>query len=239
MSNRFHSKFHRSNHHTYLANNNPDTGHDPIASVDLPFRGDFILCGALSAVAMLSAYAGYFYTNNTAICAWAGKRGMYVNAHDSLGLEIISSQYRAISAYAPDIGIEVGSRNIGLSSQGAKIGIIAYSSTQAVSAYGADIGIEVGSNIYGLSAQGNNIAILASSSNKALSAYGTNMGIEVGSPNIGLSSQGNNIAIIGYSTNQAMSALGTNMGIEVGSYNIGLSSQGRNIGIVTSSSKTA
>jgi hypothetical protein len=60
MSNRFHSKYHRTNHHTDTkialsetdANGvptNPDTGHDPIASPEHPFMGLFSLRGGLSA----------------------------------------------------------------------------------------------------------------------------------------------------------------------------------------------
>jgi alpha-tubulin suppressor-like RCC1 family protein len=48
---------------------NPDASHDPIASPESPFLGDFVLSGGLSACAPLSAYAGYFYSNNTAIIA--------------------------------------------------------------------------------------------------------------------------------------------------------------------------
>lgn len=47
--NRFHSKFHRKNHHTNTDLYNPDAGHDPIASKDAPFQGNFYLNGALSA----------------------------------------------------------------------------------------------------------------------------------------------------------------------------------------------
>jgi hypothetical protein len=61
MSNRFHSKYHRSNHHTDTNLNlsltnpdgsprNPDSGHDPIASPDHPFLGRFSLKGGLSAI---------------------------------------------------------------------------------------------------------------------------------------------------------------------------------------------
>jgi hypothetical protein len=57
MSNRFHPKYHRSNHHTDTAKTNldgspknPDTGHDPIASREHPFLGVFSLNGGLSAV---------------------------------------------------------------------------------------------------------------------------------------------------------------------------------------------
>lgn len=47
--NRFHSKFHRKNHHTNTDLYNPDAGHDPIASQDAPFQGNFFLNGSLSA----------------------------------------------------------------------------------------------------------------------------------------------------------------------------------------------
>jgi alpha-tubulin suppressor-like RCC1 family protein len=67
MSNRFHSKYHRRNHHTYTNAANPDAGHDPIASPENPFLGDFVLQGALSASAPLSAVAGSFYSGNTAL----------------------------------------------------------------------------------------------------------------------------------------------------------------------------
>ena len=47
--NRFHSKFHRKNHHTNVDINNPEAGHDPIASQTAPFQGTFFLNGSLSA----------------------------------------------------------------------------------------------------------------------------------------------------------------------------------------------
>jgi hypothetical protein len=43
--NRFHSKYHRSNHHTSTNSTNPDAGHDPIASNEYPFQGDFVVNG--------------------------------------------------------------------------------------------------------------------------------------------------------------------------------------------------
>lgn len=64
ISSRFHNKWHRVNHHTYVTPGYPDSSHDPIASPYQPFSGDFVLAGALSAVAPLSAYAGYFYTRS-------------------------------------------------------------------------------------------------------------------------------------------------------------------------------
>jgi len=50
MSSRFHNKWHRHNHHTNPSNNSnyPDSSHDPIASPDSPFQGDFVLQGVLS-----------------------------------------------------------------------------------------------------------------------------------------------------------------------------------------------
>jgi len=51
MSSRFHNKWHRHNHHTLPLDDPryPDASHDPIASPEHPFRGDFILQGMLSA----------------------------------------------------------------------------------------------------------------------------------------------------------------------------------------------
>jgi hypothetical protein len=51
MSSRLHNKWHRHNHHTKSTPDPalPDSGHDPIASPDSPFQGDFVLNGSLSA----------------------------------------------------------------------------------------------------------------------------------------------------------------------------------------------
>jgi hypothetical protein len=76
MSNRFHSKYHRKNHHTYGNPTNPDASHDPIASPDQPFLGDFSLQGALCAVAPASAYAGYFYSSKTGVRTIGGEIGL-------------------------------------------------------------------------------------------------------------------------------------------------------------------
>jgi hypothetical protein len=62
------SKYHRQNHHTYTSDTNPDAGHDPIASYDNPFRGDFVLTGALSAIVPpTSAYAAVFLGSNVGV----------------------------------------------------------------------------------------------------------------------------------------------------------------------------
>lgn len=51
MSSRLHHKWHRHNHHTNPTPdlNLPDSGHDPIASPESPFQGNFVLNGSLSA----------------------------------------------------------------------------------------------------------------------------------------------------------------------------------------------
>jgi hypothetical protein len=229
MSNRFHSKFHRSNHHTYGIEVNPDTGHDPIASRDLPFRGDFILKGALSAMARLSAYAGYFYSDNTALCAWAGHRGAYIFAKDQLGLEVQSADYTAISARAHNIGVETlsdrialsaygfdygiitGSKNIALSANGINIGIDAFSPNFAISAFGQVRGMDVASNDVALSAYGFNKAGVFASPHFALSAYGFDRGIDVASNNVGISSWGGNAAGIFISDVVALSTNSFNL----------------------------
>jgi len=52
MSNRFHNKYHRQNHHTTPTSGYIDSAHDPIASPDHPFLGDFHLDGILYADAV-------------------------------------------------------------------------------------------------------------------------------------------------------------------------------------------
>lgn len=51
MSNRFHNKYHRHNHHTTGSQDPryPDSAHDPIASPESPFLGPFVMIGTLSA----------------------------------------------------------------------------------------------------------------------------------------------------------------------------------------------
>jgi hypothetical protein len=69
MSSRLHNKFHRHNHHTYgsLDPRYPDSSHDPIASKESPFFGDFVLLGPLSCFSPLSSYAAYFFNLSTAV----------------------------------------------------------------------------------------------------------------------------------------------------------------------------
>ena len=49
--NRFHNKYHRHNHHSLPTAGEPDSAHDPIATKDSPFKGEFHVDGQLSAVA--------------------------------------------------------------------------------------------------------------------------------------------------------------------------------------------
>jgi hypothetical protein len=86
MSNRFHSKYHRQNHHTYGNIVNADSSHDPIATNEQPFQGDFVLQGALNCYAPASAAAGFFSSNYTTISAIAGERGGYFFSKGLVGI---------------------------------------------------------------------------------------------------------------------------------------------------------
>lgn len=59
MSNRFHTKFHRHNHHTEQTTNPPgrypDSSYDPIASRQSPFKGEFYSIGQITTTQALSA----------------------------------------------------------------------------------------------------------------------------------------------------------------------------------------
>jgi hypothetical protein len=57
MSNRFHNKFHRHNHHTRPTDPGrlyPDSAYDPIASRESPFQGEFYLDGDMFALSSVS-----------------------------------------------------------------------------------------------------------------------------------------------------------------------------------------
>ena len=235
MSNRFHPKWHRKNHHTYGNDNNPDASHDPIASREQPFRGDFILKGSLSAVASLSAFAAFFYSSNTAISAIAGKRGAYIYSTGDLGIEVQSTARTAISAYGDYIGVEATSETIAISANAPSFGIIVSSASRAISAYGGLIGLEVGSRNIALSAAANNIGAVVFSRNIGLSALANSVGITTSSPNLALSAFGTNIGIATTSPNISLSAFGGNIGITTSSPNLALSAFGNNIGIATTS----
>ena len=55
MSNRFHNKFHRQNHHSISIAGYPDSSLDPIASYEQPFQGEFYSQGNIITTENLSA----------------------------------------------------------------------------------------------------------------------------------------------------------------------------------------
>ena len=68
MSNRFHNKFHRHNHHTEPTDRDgqfPDSAYDPIASPDSPFRGEFYIDGNITTLSSVSALGDLFASNGT------------------------------------------------------------------------------------------------------------------------------------------------------------------------------
>ncbi len=257
MSNRFHTKWHRKNHHTYGNPNNPDASFDPIASPAQPFLGDFSIQGAISAVAPASGYGVYIFTNFTALCAFAGTRAGYFYSYGPMGVEIYDSTSRAISAFAPRIGLDIASNMRAISAFGGNIAGEFYSPQYAISAYGRIVGAGLASNMRAISAYGGNIAgefyspqyaisayggifgASLTSPIRALSAYGGSIGIEVGSPLRALSAYGGSIGIEVGSPMRALSALGGVVGIDVGSPMRALSAYGGSIGIQVGSANTA
>ena len=228
MSNRFHNKWHRVNHHTYTNNNNPDAGHDPIASQPQPFLGEFVLSGALSAVAPLSAYAAHFYSNNTAICAIAGVEGIFVTGTQR-AIQAFSENI-ALSAYSPKLGISVASPTRAISATAGFIGLDVFSANKAISARGLLIGLEVSSPVRAISASSNFIAGDFYSDNKAISARGLSIGLEVSSPVRAISASSTFIAGEFYSTNIGISSFGLVNGLRVESPKKAILANGANIG---------
>lgn len=69
MSNRFHNKFHRFNHHSAGTPDPkyPDAAYDPIASYDSPFQGEFFSQGTIVTTQDLSAGTDLAVNNNATI----------------------------------------------------------------------------------------------------------------------------------------------------------------------------
>ena len=63
MSNRFHNKFHRQNHHSDPTPGYPDSALDPIASFEQPFKGEFYSQGDIITTENLSAGKNLYATN--------------------------------------------------------------------------------------------------------------------------------------------------------------------------------
>lgn len=66
MSNRFHNKYHRHNHHTRGTDRTglfPDSGYDPLASPDSPFQGEFFVDGDVTSMSGISAQGDLWASN--------------------------------------------------------------------------------------------------------------------------------------------------------------------------------
>lgn len=77
MSNRFHNKFHRHNHHTDptdRATKYPDSAYDPIASRESPFKGEFYSEGDITTTQDISAF-GNLNVNNGSFNGSVGVSG--------------------------------------------------------------------------------------------------------------------------------------------------------------------
>jgi alpha-tubulin suppressor-like RCC1 family protein len=219
MSNRFHSKWHRTNHHTYTSDTNPDAGYDPIASPDSPFQGDFVVSGAITATAPNSAFAGSFNSNNTGITVNGGQIGGYFRSPnngietygDDIGIYARSTNGVGICTDSNDVGVctigdSVGLisnslNNIGIYSQGGNTGIISYGGTLGTYTSGTNSGLySYSSNvaISALSIGGRNnggIGVKSYSDDTGMSTYGDNVGISISSPLIGANVYGGNAGI--------------------------------------------
>jgi len=239
MSNRFHSKFHRQNHHTYISPTNPDAGHDPIASPEQPFYGDFVLKGALSCVASPSAVAGYFYSDNTALCAIAGQTGQYIYSYGDIGLEVYSSQSTAITAYGPYYGANIRSNVFGINVYGGQYGVNTSSLVYGISSYGGNIAGAFYSPIYGINSYGGQTAGNFYSPQVSLSAFGGLYGADIYSPNYGINSYGGNAAGKFYSPQVSLSSYGGQTAGNFYSPQVSLSSYGGVIGLNVYSPLTA
>jgi hypothetical protein len=234
MSNRFHNKWHRKNHHTYGNASNPDASHDPIASSHQPFLGDFVLQGSLCAVAPMSAFGAYVFSNYTAICAFAGYTAIRAKSFgfpglDSIGIQV-DAQNIAISAHGVAVGLNVHSpvraisaysRSIAIEAYGHTFGHRVYSNSRAISAYGSYTAAELYGVGRALSAMSPNLGIEVYSNQRAISAYATNVGIEVRAENTALSASSTNLAGSFYANNRALSAYASIVAGEFRSPNTG------------------
>jgi hypothetical protein len=223
MSNRFHSKFHRQNHHTYPNYVNPDAGHDPIASPKQPFQGDFVLAGALSCVAPLSAAAGYFYSNNTALCAIAGDRGAYVYSRTGIGVQINSVQSTALSAYGAKCGSNLYSPLTGMIVYGGIQSINAKTPYYGIYSYGGFYGGSYYSPVIGLSAFGGNTGFNVYSPLYGIISYGGTYGGNFTSKDTAVLASGQTLGVNAFSALTALKAVGNEVAIVASSPKVGIS----------------
>lgn len=233
MSNRFHSKYHRQNHHTYTNAYNADAGHDPIASREQPFKGDFVLAGALSCFAPNSATAGFFYSNNTALCAYAGKKGAHIFSNGdatNTGIYVYSSGI-ALSALAAVVGINVYSLQYGIDVYGYNSSIRAYSPNYGINSYGGLYGGNFGSAIMGISAFGGIYGAQVTSPQFGLNVWGGTYGGNFYSNNRGISAYGGSIGIDVYSPIRGINVRALSAAVVANSPTIALSSGGGGVNV--------
>lgn len=224
MSNRFHSKFHRQNHHTYVNNFNADAGHDPIASRQQPFQGDFVLSGALSSYAPTSAVAGFFYSNNTALCAWAGRQAIYAFSKGN----------------TTNTGIYVYSTGVALTAQADVLAGNFYSDQFGIAVFGGAKAIRAHSNNIGLDSYGTNYGGIFNSLARGLSSHGDIYGIETTSGQFGINARGaSGYGGAFFSNTRGVSAWGGTTGLDVASNNIAINATAPNKGLVVTSAGRA
>jgi len=90
MSNRWHQKFHRFDHHTAPSPNIPDSSYDPIASQASPFLGTFYLSGGLSANGNITASN---ISSNVTISQTISTNGTYVGLGQYVSITISGSAF--------------------------------------------------------------------------------------------------------------------------------------------------
>lgn len=101
MSNRFHNKYHRHNHHTAPTSIDVDSALDPIASPEFPYLGEFHLSGDLVVL------DDYSISASSAIVADISGNSIVAN---EIYVDTLSSQ--SGSAISADKNIDIGSNII-------------------------------------------------------------------------------------------------------------------------------
>jgi hypothetical protein len=140
MSSRFHNKYHRHNHHTASTEDPryPDSGHDPIASYDSPFLGDFILNGTLSAVASLensqtNSPAGVFVASpsGTPIALQVNGESLLLGQLSATNLELTNGTVNGYPFASPELSATPLEDFVELVINGTRYGIQLWSLPQA------------------------------------------------------------------------------------------------------------
>jgi hypothetical protein len=100
MSNRFHNKFHRFNHHSAGSPDPqfPDASYDPIASFDSPFQGEFFSEGDIITTQNLSAGIDLTVDNNTLI-----RNNLVVGYNTNIGNDLFVDNNFTVSGSSSNI----------------------------------------------------------------------------------------------------------------------------------------